>query len=344
MWWQNDDGERYFLETTNRDDLGVDLQAPKFNDHGKPTAAYALVEHARDGDVVFHYQMPHGLVAWSRVNGSPFEDRIIWGARGKAAQLAGVVPYPRPGWRVMLDGPYPLERPVGLDELRRREHRIKRAVEQTERAVAGAIYRPFQLSDKQALRATQSYLTKLPRSVVHAIPELARAAAHEEVTRALAITEMAPTPGDQFGREYSEVAELVSSGEREPFDVDPSVIDRGVEGHAYTQNRLAGVVLAAGWRPVSPRPSEPQYDVAWRASAGLFVAEVKSLTEANEERQLRLGLGQVLRYRHVLAVNDEKVTAVLAVERQPTDPTWLDLCAALGVVLCWAPDFESLNT
>jgi hypothetical protein len=51
----------------------------------------------------------------------------------------------------------------------------------------------------------------------------------------------------------------------------------------------------------TPRPDEPQYDLAWLAGDTLYVAEVKSLTAANEERQLRLGLGQVLRYTHLLA-------------------------------------------
>jgi hypothetical protein len=40
------------------------------------------------------------------------------------------------------------------------------------------------------------------------------------------------------------------------------------------------------------------------------VAEVKSLTRSNEERQLRLGLGQLLRYRHRLAAQEGTAHAV----------------------------------
>jgi hypothetical protein len=64
------------------------------------------------------------------------------------------------------------------------------------------------------------------------------------------------------------------------------------------------------------------------------VAEVKSITAENEEQQLRLGLGQVLRYRQRLAaLGHDRVVAVLVPERQPRDPSWRELCQDLGVVL-----------
>jgi hypothetical protein len=68
---------------------------------------------------------------------------------------------------------------------------------------------------------------------------------------------------------------------------------------------------------------------------------VKSITDANEEKQLRLGLGQVLRYQNLLSKNGA-VHAVLAVERQPTDVTWLGLCDHLGVKLVWPECWSEL--
>jgi hypothetical protein len=70
---------------------------------------------------------------------------------------------------------------------------------------------------------------------------------------------------------------------------------------------------------------------------------VKSITTANEERQLRLGLGQVLRYRNLLAARGRKVTAVLVPERVPIDATWKSLCQELGVVLVVPPNFYNLH-
>jgi hypothetical protein len=102
----------------------VDLRAPQADDAGHVHPAYALLQHSRPGDIVFHYQQPDGIVAWSRVAGDAFEDRIVWGARGRAAQRAGVRPYERSGWRVPLVGPFILAQRVSLAELRQREGAI----------------------------------------------------------------------------------------------------------------------------------------------------------------------------------------------------------------------------
>lgn len=93
-------------------------------------------------------------------------------------------------------------------------------------------------------------------------------------------------------------------------------MDRGLRGHVHTQNALAAFV---GNTVRTPRFDEPQCDLAWRDGNVLYVAEVKSLTNINEERQLRLGLGQVLRYAHLLAGVAAEIRSVLAVEYQPTD-------------------------
>jgi hypothetical protein len=124
-----------------------------------------------------------------------------------------------------------------------------------------------------------------------------------------------------------------------PFAVDPNVIDRGTRGHARTQNALAEWAAARGYQPTRPGLGQPDYDVAWLADEVLFVAEVKSLTRVNEVRQLRLGLGQVLHYRHLLATTGRAVRAVLAVEREPSDDAWKELCTSVGVQLVWPSVF-----
>jgi hypothetical protein len=47
-------------------------------------------------------------------------------------------------------------------------------------------------------------------------------------------------------------------------------------------------------------------------------------------------LGQVLRYRHLVAERDT-TAAVVAIEREPRDKRWVALCSALGVSLVWPP-------
>jgi hypothetical protein len=69
---------------------------------------------------------------------------------------------------------------------------------------------------------------------------------------------------------------------------------------------------------------------------------VKSLTEQNEERQLRLGLGQVLRYRSLLSAKGvAEVRAVLVAEHEPSDPSWRALCQEMGVVLLTPPGLSA---
>jgi hypothetical protein len=81
--------------------------------------------------------------------------------------------------------------------------------------------------------------------------------------------------------------------------------------------------------------------VGWRANGVFHVAEIKSVTAHNCERQLRLGLGQLLRYRHRIAQRlGEPVHAVLVPEREPADPTWGETCAAAGVALLPAPRID----
>ena len=145
--------------------------------------------------------------------------------------------------------------------------------------------------------------------------------------------------GYELGHQYVQADEDAATSTREPFSIDPNLVDRGLRGHARTQNALAAFV---GGAVRTPTTDEPQYDLAWRESEVLYVAEVKSLTVANEERQLRLGLGQVLRYAHLLAERAINVQPVLAVERRPSDASWTELCNRLGVRLVWPPSFEQL--
>lgn len=138
------------------------------------------------------------------------------------------------------------------------------------------------------------------------------------------------------GEAYRHEPEAFASQQAEPFEIDPDAVDRGNVGHRKTQNALADHLLATGREPLSyQRGVDPPFDLAWRENGTLYVVEVKSLTPANEERQMRLGLGQVLRYAHQLRAHEASVVAVLAVEREPEDSTWADCCDSLGVLLSW---------
>jgi hypothetical protein len=58
-WWEDRPAERFWLETTDRPDIGIDLKAPQRDEGGHEHHSYALINEVRHGDVVFHYEMGH---------------------------------------------------------------------------------------------------------------------------------------------------------------------------------------------------------------------------------------------------------------------------------------------
>jgi hypothetical protein len=133
-----------------------------------------------------------------------------------------------------------------------------------------------------------------------------------------------------------------ATGARNPFEVDPREVDRGLIGHAKTQNALATLIREHGLIPLSPGPGDPGFDLAWTDGPVCHVVEVKSLTRSDQDRQLRLCLGQLLDYQHVLEKSGRSTGAVLAVELAPTDPRWSALCARHSVALVWPGTFDRL--
>jgi hypothetical protein len=77
--------------------------------------------------------------------------------------------------------------------------------------------------------------------------------------------------------------------------------------------------------------------------AAKHVCGVKSLPAAGtDDRQLRLGVGQVLDYQALMARRHDRVRAILARERAPSDLRWALVCDARGIVLVWPETFSVL--
>jgi len=128
-----------------------------------------------------------------------------------------------------------------------------------------------------------------------------------------------------------------------PWSRDPNVLDRSLKAHADTQNGLRDFLASREIPAWSPTPNDPDYDLAWRWRGETYVCEVKSLPAAGtDDRQLRLGIGQVLDYQALMARRHDRVRAVLATERAPSDPRWALLCEAHGIVLVWPATFSVL--
>jgi hypothetical protein len=334
-WWQAAPLERYWMEITGRLDLGADLHAPRVDDRGAETPTYALVREVRDGDVVLHYEKSStAITAWSIAHGGFWEGETVWGTpRSTGPSGAPVTPYPREGLWHGLHGPFYLDEPLALAEIRSLQSRIAGVLAELEAQYGRPLYFPFQLRG-DGLRAAQGYLTKMPAGVVEALPKLPDLL--DELPVAFP-SQPAATKSRELGEEYIPVDVTAPQVERDPFSVDPAAVERGLRSHRELQNLLAEKATELGYEVLRPGPLDPPWDLLWLDGQDVLVAEVKSLTRANEERQLRLGLGQVLIYRQRLERTSSSVRAVLMVEWRPLDPDWHALCENLGVLLLW-PD------
>ena len=328
-WWSADPRQRFWLEITDRHDIGVDLHCPQRSSDGKRSSGFSLIWWVSPGDIVFQYSLAEdGIMSWSRAAGPVTAAPTIWRPHRSATRRRIQHSVPQPGWWLDLDGPFPLPQPLTGTELTRRQEEIRAVLRELEGRHQGSLYFPFFWWADRQLRPMQYYLNKLPAELVDIFPELVQA--------------LEPPPGPSesqpqpvfLGTDYRPAQVGAAAGARQPFTTDPAIVERGLRGHADTQNELARVLRDAGLSPRSRLPHEPNFDLAWQAGDTAFVAEIKSITDDNEEEQLRLGLGQVLRYRHRLQrIGYLKVIAVLVPERPPRDLSWAELCHSLQVVL-----------
>jgi hypothetical protein len=340
-WWARAPDERFWLEITDRPDIGVDLHAPQRDAGGRHSAGYSLLWWVRRHDTVYHYDLnKRAITAYSRAAGGVTEAPVVWLSHRAATRRRLVSPRAQPGWWLDLDGPYPLDTPLTLAHLRERAALVRKVLETLEARHQRPLYFPFFFYGGGELRPMQPYLNKMPAALVSALPELAETAIPPKPARTPRLDSADDT---SFGAPYRRANSRDLPDERQPFSVDPALVERGLRGHVDTQNALADALAAVAIAPRSRQDGEPNFDLGWERGGTVFVGEVKSITDANEEKQLRLGLGQVLRYRSLLAQQHPTVRAVLVAEREPRDHSWRDLCEELGVLLVTPTDLSALT-
>jgi hypothetical protein len=171
------------------------------------------------------------------------------------------------------------------------------------------------------------------------IPLDDRIDAYYELLYPLGRSAIAATP---IGRRFVEDDEDIVPRAAGPGVSDPDLVARGIRAHKRTRNVLAAYLKSVGIQPLDPTSSDPPFDLAWWQGEVLYIAEIKSTTKENEEHQLRLGLGQLLRYSHLLRERAAHVRPVLVPELQPSDHEWIQLCDALNIRLASPPDFEGV--
>jgi hypothetical protein len=186
-----------------------------------------------------------------------------------------------------------------------------------------------------ALRLLGSWNTALARAwqIVHSIrldPEDLDVAVPRRLT----------TPSPEFlpYRRADEEAAFQAAVEAAKSGI--TQLESAVRNHSKLQNLLGDALRACGRNPLSPGMTDAKFDLAFWDNSTLFVAEVKSCTEDNLESQLRLGLGQILRYTHQLRQTNPVVKPVLVTQLEPP-ADWRPLLTDLGVASIHEGDLES---
>lgn len=124
--------------------------------------------------------------------------------------------------------------------------------------------------------------------------------------------------------------------------IDLDQLERRSASHRRLTNEVARYLSTAGRQPLSPAWSDCLFDVGWEAGATFHVVEVKTTIPGAEVQQMRLGLGQVLDYRHTLLGLYSRVNAHLVLSSEPDSPHMVDVSEAHGVRVSWPPEFEGL--
>jgi hypothetical protein len=182
-WWADDPRQRFWLEITDRPDIGVDLHCPQRDAVGHHNPGYSLIWWVQVGDVIFHYDKnEHAITAWSRAAGHVTEAPTVWlshrGATRRRLQHGSA----QPGWWLDLDGPFPLDPPVTLGHIRERASGIRAVLDALRSNHPGSLYFPFSFYRGTEPRPQQPYLNKLPARVRRALP-LARRGGRAGIAR-----------------------------------------------------------------------------------------------------------------------------------------------------------------
>lgn len=274
-WWRHDAREHFWLEITDRADLGANLIAPTTNLDGQSYWGYELLNFVEPTDVVYHWHKSlagePGIVGWSRAAGTAERDELAWRSRGTRGRESNSEVM-RPAWRVDLLGYQPLPQPLTNSRLRAAEEEI--------RAVHGRLlnetppkakYFPFNFSPARPLRVLQTYLTKFPK-------ELAR-------TLDLPGTLL---EGRGAGKPTGEPKRAIS-GARDAGVVADPVVRRAIELHAM---RAAGDHYDSRGYAVTDTSASRPYDLEVAKGLEIRRVEVKG-SSGSEIDTVELTAGEV---------------------------------------------------
>lgn len=159
-WWESSLEEKFWVESTDRTDIGRNLLAP-ISTH----AGQKLVAFVEDGDVVFHYYQPtKSIVAFSVAKGFPKIGEIRWPDR-KKSEIS-------PAYKIELINYTELDEPLTLKDIQEKQSSIRAIKSALDKKYEGkSIYFPFQIPKEKVIQPAQgAYLSKMPKALVDLFP------------------------------------------------------------------------------------------------------------------------------------------------------------------------------
>ncbi|CAN7478319.1 hypothetical protein [Caulobacter sp. LjRoot300] len=292
-WWSRLAEERFWLESTDREDLGVDLRAPLHDEAGRDNWRYTLFLEARVGDVVFHYdKRAAAITSASRIAAPAVPAPIVWAARGSYARTRGAEPSELAGYRLALSDHHQLSAPLTLETLRRDREQLQ-AIYDAMVPHSVSKYFPFELSSRP-VRPLQGYAFKLPSAFVETFLPLWDD--EENPQRSARFVEQQAKQVDtapevlrlETGRELTDRRWTKATTHARTFAVQLR--------HAEIQRRLKSELLAEGCIDVllEPMIGSRMIDVVAIHDDAMWFYEVK--TNCSDRACLRDAIGQLLEY------------------------------------------------
>ena len=162
-WWLDDPSERFWIESTDRKDIGQNLLAPI-----STNGYHKLVSMVEDGDLILHYFQPtKAIVAFSIASGNPFESTLRWPDRELSPD--------GPAYQVNLSHYTELEEPISLKQIQSHEPEIRaiKSALDTKLSKGQSAYFPYQIPARAKIQPAQgAYLTKLPKVLLELFPQI----------------------------------------------------------------------------------------------------------------------------------------------------------------------------
>jgi hypothetical protein len=176
-WWTNgpgeswDPSERFWVEITDRDDLGADLRAPRYDRSGEENWRYTLLLDVRPGDVIYHYDKSEKAISARSVAESwAHDEMVVWAPRGTYGRQDES--QERLGISVELGGFEELSPAVPLQTIRHEVEPLQSTHQELEQRYSGSLYLPFSIRQSGEVRPNQAYLAKLPSTYLDLFPSL----------------------------------------------------------------------------------------------------------------------------------------------------------------------------